>query len=113
MPQREDDDAPLCRCCGRAIAPKTTMVYAEPGTLRTKAECQSLENDRGTVMGVAYRAKDAHPSVAGTVWRYWVWDGKTYLDKHFCDSKCRDKFAHAAALKGFAMPDYLRAQRER
>lgn len=109
--------ATTCPCCGKALRPSTTPVYAprEPGTGIPVAGWTYT----GNLIAVARRYAVVDPVAKNFVfgaddperiarserrlYSVHVWDGNTYLRKHghFCSDKCAGEYgrrAYAAAI---------------
>jgi len=112
---------PLCRYCGGSIRKRTKVnwierqhrvymtesqfsryiVCDEPPT--TIADCRKMTNE--VVVSVQRGA-------GGSIRSFGTWDGKSYVDKFFCNGEHARKFAYSCAHRGMATPDYIAAERK-
>lgn len=89
----------LCVRCGKNIARKGikhTFVKTTCGRSEVARVC---EVPRDWVLKVTYHS-DVRDSMSWeriAVRAAWVWDGKSYVDEHFCSDLCCRKFAHEMA----------------
>lgn len=126
-------EQPLCRRCAARIRKVTVTVHcgqSNPGKVSTfsrsipdkpknRAECERLTNDR--VVSLSYwpsKSSAAAGRALGNeeperyVGSFSTWDGESYDSEFFCSNACAQKFGHAAARQGFAMPAYNEAIRK-
>src|SRR5687767_804503 len=115
---------PLCRYCGKPIAKSTVTVYVERTPLpyhRDSAwsryvyaeqrptsieECRKLISAAEDIISVRYWSS--------AIERFNVWDRESYVDKHFCSTKCAalfgDLMAEAYPTKGTST--WVKAQQQ-
>lgn len=112
---------PLCRCCGKQIAKRTTdlFFYEGSGTSSTSIHVEALPRTREEVQAFTNQQVISIARYRnGGIWRAGTWDGVSYRDDTFCSLKCEAHFGRSMAITfpTYAMPAYHAAvakQRER
>ncbi len=95
--------APLCRFCGKTIKKRTRDVYFNSERFRggfgvTMVERPVTREDAQKFFNEKIIASKFEDDLEGRcVYRVTLWDGETYINKHFCKNGCAESFGRMMA----------------
>jgi len=95
--------APLCRFCGNKIKKRTRDVYFNcekfhSGFGERRTERPVTRDDAQKFFNEKIIASKFDDDIEGRcIYRVTLWDGETYLDKHFCKDGCAEDFGRMMA----------------